>query len=135
DDCWPWLALAAAVAGGWPWPTAVRIVLWIAVAAFTAWRIVPPGLSNDDAWRPYLVLCYASVAGAVVALGFTGVSARRFSLFIWALCSLIAAVVLFEAGIASFAEMAGVLAVLLVAIGLIDRNGRAAPGATAGAAV
>ena len=132
QEGWPWLALAAALVGGFSVPTPVSVVAWIGVAARVAWRVVPPSLFNDEAWQGTRVPCYAAVAGSVLLLGLTPTPARRLAAFGWALAAAGGAILLHSAGNALFAEMTAALAAILVVVGLIARN---ADGAIAVAAV
>jgi hypothetical protein len=132
---WPWLALAGAVAASCPGPAVVRVVLWTAAAAVTAWRVVPLGLFDDEVWQPYRILCYACPAAIVLTVGLISPLLRRRDLFPWALVAVLGACVVWGAGIASFAFLAVALAASLVVVGLVDWGGRAASGAAGVAAV
>lgn len=86
---WAWIALAGVVAAALPGRTAVRVAAWIAVAAFTAWRIVPLGLWNDEAWRLTIALICPCVAAVVVGLGRVSRCTRPSELLGWIVSALL----------------------------------------------
>jgi hypothetical protein len=128
---WPWLAVAAVIASGIPMPRWGRAVLWLGVAALTAWLVLPALLFDDEAWEGLRVPCYAAVAGGVLLLGLLP---PRVPL-VWASAAVVGGGVLYHAGIASYAQLAGALAAALVAVTLTARDCSAVIGAVAVAAV
>jgi hypothetical protein len=133
---WPWLALAAAVVACRPWPKFVGVILWTAIAAVTAWRVIPPGLIHDDDWRLYVILGYPAIAGIILLLGLAvAPETRRQDVFGWALAAMFGATKIWDAGMLSYALLGVALAAVLTFVGAIDRRARAVVGAASVAAV
>ena len=116
SEGWPWLALAAAIVGALTLPLFPRVALWLALEAFTAHQVIPPGLFEDDDWRPWRMQCYAAVAGCVVTLGVFAPSSKRYGNLIWTGIVAGGAGLLFWSGIGLFAQMALALALALAPI-------------------
>ena len=81
-----------------------------ALAAFTAHQVIPPGLFEDDDWRPWRIQCYAAAAACVLPLGVFAPSPKRCGGLIWTGIVAGGAGLLFWSGNGLFAQMALALA-------------------------
>jgi hypothetical protein len=124
---WLWLTIPAVIVAGASMPPWTRLILWAAQAALTAALVIPPALFEDEAWHGLRLPCYLAVTCGVLA---SGLWLRPFPL-LWALASAIGAVLLYRAGIASYALLAAALAVSLFAAGLLSRDQSNVRGAVA----